>query len=301
MRKVTSQDMVLRWVGFRPVTLFLSKIRSVLLRLYLFIFATPSMQGFNDIILSAALRARGYKNCCDFIKTGEAHFIRRLAEFSPKYCIDVGANRGQYSEFLLRHTDANVLAFEPLGKAFSSLEQLRERFSSRFVAFNYGIGLKTEMLEIRFSSEDSETASFSREVNFSPALKVANAYSRQVMVYSLDDYFESQSKFDLDSLDLIKIDTEGFEYEVLSGAQRTIERLRPKFIQIEFNWHQLFRRHTLLSIHELLRGYCVYQLLPYDGGMVFRDPNLPESNFYCYANFIFVRDDLRAEVDRIFS
>ena len=46
-------------------------------------------------------------------------------------------------------------------------------------------------------------------------------------------------------IDLIKIDTEGFELEVLKGAEKTIKKLKPTYIQIEYNWHHLFKNINL--------------------------------------------------------
>jgi hypothetical protein len=38
----------------------------------------------------------------------------------------------------------------------------------------------------------------------------------------------------------LKIDVEGFESDVFDGAQRIFSELKPKYIQIEFKWHQIF-------------------------------------------------------------
>ena len=53
-------------------------------------------------------------------------------------------------------------------------------------------------------------------------------------------------------VDYIKIDTEGYELEVIEGADELINKLRPKIIQIEFNWHQLFKGQTIYSLSQKL-------------------------------------------------
>ncbi len=55
-------------------------------------------------------------------------------------------------------------------------------------------------------------------------------------------------KLSIKKIDLIKIDTEGYELEVLIGAKKTIEKFKPKYIQIEYNWHHLFKNVNLLLI-----------------------------------------------------
>ena len=88
-------------------------------------------------------------------------------------------------------------------------------------------------------------------------------------------------------IDLIKIDTEGFEAEVFEGAKKTFTIIKPKFIQMEFNWHQIFRNTSLNFFAEKLPDYDVYQLIP--NGWVKRDPKDPLVNIYLFSNFVFVR------------
>ena len=113
---------------------------------------------------------------------------------------------------------------------------------------------------------------------------VKNEKTRLIPVVSLDDFIASKG---ISKVDLIKIDTEGFEMEVLKGAKRTIENLKPKFIQIEYNWHQMFTRTPIFYFSELLSDYDLFQLIP--NGWVKRDPKDPLANIFMFANFVFVR------------
>lgn len=72
--------------------------------------------------------------------------------------------------------------------------------------------------------------------------------------------------------------------------------MRPKFIQLEYNWHHLFRSRSLYDISQLLPKYRIYQLLPFGNGLIERNPKRPESNIYHYGNFIFVRDDISIKI-----
>jgi FkbM family methyltransferase len=261
-------------------------------KLYKFIFARPSMQFANDNILALALHGRGYLNCCSPKATGEELFIKRLARFGPKLCVDVGANGGDYSKTLLEYTSAKVIAFEPLPKAYAKLAKVGEAFPGRLVAVNQGVADKTGVLNLHFGDEDSELASFSSEVG---EIEYVGLHNRNVMlakVTSLDDYFATVPRDESLEIDLIKIDTEGYEYEVLLGSRNIIESQKPRFIQIEFNWHQLFRNQSLWKLASHMRGYIPYQLLPYGSGVIRRDPKAPETNIFNYSTFIFVRDDV---------
>jgi FkbM family methyltransferase len=256
------------------------------------VFARPSMQKHNDRLLDMTLRARGYNNCCDPVRTGEAIFIRLLAAAEPKLCLDIGANKGAYAAMLLENTGADVVSFEPLPKAFAALQTLKARYPERFEAINAGVGAKAEKLRLHYGEEDSELASFSAEVNQIDYVGSENVNAMDVDVIPLDAYCATHLTGRYAEIDLLKIDTEGFEREVLLGARHTIATLRPKFVQIEYNWHQLFRGESLFSLAELLPGYKTYQLLPYGDGLARRDPKTPEANVFQYSNFVFVRDDV---------
>ncbi len=114
-----------------------------------------------------------------------------------------------------------------------------------------------------------------------------NEKSQDIEVVSLDSYF---AKHSVNQIDFIKIDTEGFEYEVLRGAQNVISQFRPQRIHIEFNWHQLFKVQTLFAFANLLQGYTPFQML--SDRLEKRDPKDSLSNVYQFSNFVFVRSDL---------
>lgn len=277
-----TKNLIVKWMILYPYNKIVRPI-------YTFIFARPSMQFFNNLILNLALHGRGYNNCCDSKTSGEEIFFKILSRHNPKLCIDIGANKGTYTQKLLSMTDSDVIAFEPLPKAYAILARLSEKFPNRLTTINEGVGSEVAELELHFGDDDSELASFSGEVKEIDFIASSNINSIKTQVNTLDNFL-IKSKFRGQEIDLLKIDTEGFEYEVLVGAMNTIEKCKPKFIQIEFNWHQLFRLHSLHSFTKFLPNYVAYQILPYGKGLVYRDLKSPESNIYRYSNFVFIRE-----------
>jgi len=243
------------------------------------------LNNLTDFILLNALRARGYNNWQKPEDTGEVYFINEiLAKTQPKLCIDVGAHYGEYSIELLKLTTAKVVAFEPLPTSFNKLKQNTIEFSERIKLESAGVGAIEEESVFHYNPSASDQASFSteiKEVNY-----VNNEHKITVPVTTLDSYFE---KNNITEVDLIKIDVEGFESEVFAGAIRVLTEVRPRFIQIEFNWHQLFRNTSLYYFAKQLYGYDTYQLLP--RGWIKRDPKDPLSNIFYFSNFVFVRID----------
>jgi FkbM family methyltransferase len=247
------------------------------------------MQRINNLILRLALKGRGYNIGCNPDQSGEEKFINLVARHNPRLCLDIGANKGLYSALLLASSTTKVVAFDPLPSATDMLSELSEKYKDRFTLINKGVGKESSFLTFYYG-DNTEHSSFSEEINEIESVRKNNTHTKQVEVITLDDFF---SDFSCNEIDLIKIDTEGFEYEVLAGATKTIAEKRPKFIQIEHNIHQLFKSHPLYKIASLLPGYNVYQLLPYGCGYVKRDAKSPESNIFEYSNFIFVRGDIQ--------
>jgi FkbM family methyltransferase len=235
-----------------------------------------------EFLLSHALSARGYNNYRNNQESGERFFVREiLAKSNPELCIDVGANIGEYTKEILEHTKSRVIAFEPVPTTFEKLRKETLLYSDRIQYENKGVGAINEELIIHFNSAASAHASFSEEVK--QINYVTNKEKVAVPVITLDSYFKDNN---ITKVDFIKIDTEGFESEVFKGAEKIFKELKPKFIQIEFNWHQLFRNTSLYYFSQLLAEYDMYQLIP--NGWILRDPKDPLVNIYSYSNFVFV-------------
>ena len=244
------------------------------------------MKKINNRVLDYALSAKGFNNWENLIESGEKFFIQNyLANKSTRLCLDIGANKGDFTRVLLEETDSKVIAFEPLPFKFEEMVQNLSKFQDRCTLINKGVGAKTETLTIHYNEERSEHASFSQEVK--NVEYVVNSNTLDIGVTSLDDFCKLNQ---IVEIDFIKIDTEGFEKEVFEGAQEIFKTVKPKFIQIEYNWHQLFRNTSLHYFSKKLPNYEVYQLT-YDG-MSKVDPKHPLANIYIFSNFVFIRKDI---------
>ena len=266
---------------FLSIYLLLSKI-------YVFIFGRKLMQKFNHVIFSLTLKAKGYSNYGNHDQTGEGNFIR-IIQSELNLCLDIGANIGNYSRFLLENSKTKVIAFEPLQGAFLALKKTQLQFNDRLEIFNFAIGNENTEKEIYFSNDKSEKASFNLDVNQLSFVKNSNQFSQSVKIKKMDDLNILK---DLQSIDLIKIDTEGYEMEVIKGGLNLINRVKPKFIQLEFNWHQLLNNQTIYQFSKILKGYKISQILPQGYPLVASDPLRPESNIFHLSNFVFIREDL---------
>ena len=273
---------------FREILIKLYKIISFF---YTFVFGRKNMQFLNDILFSLTLNAKGYKNFGSFKKTGEKKFINRINK-ELLFCLDIGANVGEYTNLILSETKAKIISFEPLPKAFEDLKKLEKSNAERLKVFNIALGDKNEILDLNYSSEKSQTASFSKDLNKLSFYNFKDNKKIKTKISTLDDFFfENQDLFE-ENIDLIKIDAEGFEFEIINGAKEIIKKRPPKYIQLEFNWHQLFKRQTMCNFSKLLSDYDLYQILPHGNDLIKVDANRPEANIFHLANFVFIRKDI---------
>ena len=276
-------------MSIKKILIFLYKKLSII---YVFVFGRKSMQFFNDIVLSLSLNAKGFKNYGNFNLTGEKRFIKLIGK-EINFSIDIGANVGKYTKLLLAETNSEVIAFEPLPKAFEELKEIEKNFSSRLNVYNIGIGNKNSNLELNYSTEKSELASFIEDLDKLSFIDSKNNKKIIVEVMTLDSFFKKyEQTYKEKEIDLLKIDTEGFELEVLNGASETLINKKPKFIQIEFNWHQLFREQTIYKFSKILSNYEVFKILPFGHSLIKVDPKRPESNIFHLSNFVFIRKDI---------
>lgn len=240
-----------------------------------------------------ALRGKGYNNhFSNLQKSGELKSIKKLSNLDIKVVFDIGANTGQYSQAFLENSNAKIFAFEPMKKSYEKLINNTLKYGNRITGFNYALGEKENEALIYFNTDEDQLASLSKDVQSIPYLAKNNVKSTKIQVRTIDNVFmELTRQGVITSVDVIKIDTEGFEFEVLQGARSVIKNNPPKAVIIEFNWHQLTRSQTILNFSKILVDYVAFQILPYGDGIFRVDPMKPENNIFFYSNFIFLRND----------
>ena len=159
-------------------------------------------------------------------------------------CLDIGANIGNYSKLLINKTNAKIYAYEPLEKSFDELKKIKEKHKDRFLLNKLALVMKMVINKFTSANDKSEKASLEKNLDKLSFIDKDNLREFDVSIKKLDslNFFNSHSK-----VDFLKIDVEGYEYEVIQGAKKFIDFNSPKFIQIEINWHQLFKKVNLLN------------------------------------------------------
>tara|TARA_Y100000590_G_scaffold305237_1_gene344281 strand:+ start:66 stop:908 length:843 start_codon:yes stop_codon:yes gene_type:complete len=269
----------------------LISIYKVISLVYNFIFGRKATQKINHVLFSLSLSAKGYNNYGSFNKTGEKNFIKSIAD-DLKLSLDIGANIGSYTLLLAEETNSDIISFEPLEEAFKTLQKNSSKFPERIKAFNIALGDKKKEEYINFSDGTSEKATFLNEYEKLSFFETKNKKQKLININTLDEFVFQNENIIKKKIDFIKIDTEGYELEVIKGSKKVIEQNQPKYIQIEFNVHQLFKNHTIYEFSKYLNNYQLFQILPFGKKLLKVNPEKAETNIFHLTNFVYIRSDL---------
>ena len=161
---------------------------------------------------------------------------------------DVGANQGRMAERLLRtFQEAEIYSFEPAAKAFAVLAE-RARSQPRLHAYHMALGSKSGDATLFLNDNEEMCTLRDKQVR-------GAAGETKIRVETLERFCDETARLRNDTLDLLKIDTEGYEIEVLKGAESLMKQRRIRFIYAECSARVGDTEHT--SFHEL-NSYLVH-------------------------------------------
>ena len=188
--------------------------------------------------------------------------IKLLKHFNIATILDVGANTGQFAYYTRKMGYQNrIVSFEPLSKAFAILSQFAKN-DRNWQIENCAIGNLDGEIEINVS-RNLQSSSI---LNMMPEHEQSapdSAYmgKEKVEIHNLDSIISEYT----DNLELtyLKIDTQGFEKNVLMGAKESLKSI--KGLQLELSLVELYQGETLITemlniIKEL--GFAIFSLEP---------------------------------------
>jgi len=150
------------------------------------------------------------------------------------FVVDIGANVGQWiSAFMTFAKVRRLEVFEPNPEAF---EILKTHFDKRPDMYLHNLALGEAPATVKLNVLESSALSSLLPPNeviqreYAPGAKLIRQVP--VKVVSLDDVISNEA-----SIDLMKIDVQGFEHSVLRGARKTLRRTRALLIETNFTSH----------------------------------------------------------------
>jgi len=230
------------------------------LEIYRYLFARPAFERFNRQLVLMGLKGLGVLNFQNSDVSGERHFLNHLLAGKQRpVCLDVGANQGDYAQLAMdANAEVELHCFEPHPLTYA---RLGNRFAGRDTVHLQNSGCGSEPGELQlfdYANEDgSSHASLHRGVI--ERLRGQDVVSHRVPVIRVDDYVEANQ---INSIDLLKIDTEGHELAVLKGARTSLRAGRVHCIHLEFNEMNAISHVHFLDIFDILSNYRLYRLLP---------------------------------------
>ena len=202
------------------------------------------------LVKKAVKRLREGKKICHGIDPYCDMKARYPEAFSVVF--DVGANDGRSAvQFVKEFKMANVYCFEPVR---STYEELESNFGShaRVRPFNFAFGASETTAVVEFDKNGNSRCN---------TLKLDtsdNIDAESVTVATLDKFCQDQN---VQRIDFLKIDTEGFDLEVLKGSQKYLEEQRISFLQVEASMNPLNTKHVKfedLKSHLESYGYVLF-------------------------------------------
>jgi FkbM family methyltransferase len=210
------------------------------------------------------------------------HFLREEDLF-----VDIGANIGSYTVLASAHVGSKSITIEPVPSTYSNLlnniniNNIKERVTT----LNFAIGSKNSTIDFTI---DMDT------VNHVATKEDSNIIS--VKLVKLDDLLDNK-----ELPTLLKIDVEGYETDVILGADNLLKSKTVKAIIIELNGSGLRYGYDESLIHEKLLnyGYDAYSYNPIKRDLI-KQTDYGNHNTIYINDYIFVKNRLDSAQEIIF-
>ena len=182
----------------------------------------------------------------------EMRFLNSLPGHAIDVAVDVGAATGSYA-WILNRISRQVYAFEPGLVHNAYLNRLN--FWSRIEVVAAAVGNCNKTVKFYTPGTDVDALHSATVSAANPVTDLTNTSVREVEQIDLDGYFAQRLQKG-QSIDLLKVDVEGYENAVFEGASNLLETHHPMIIcEIEAR-----HNHRYAEVFDCLRqlGYVCY-------------------------------------------
>ena len=217
---------------------------------------------------------------------------KSLITKSEPVIFDVGANKGQsIIRYKKLFQNPIIHSFEPNIDEVKILEQKYINDKNLYLN-NVAVGEKKGNLEFNINAISGHS-SFKNLIPNTTWIKKRSSEFKiddknytvkkvNAEIITLDDYVDEKN---LTNIDILKIDTQGFEDKVLLGAQNLLKNNKIKFIQLELIFSEIYESPLQIYDVEKILIPNNYKLFGISGsGSLI-------SNYIYQSNFIYISND----------
>ena len=200
-----------------------------------------------------------------FYQKKKYSFLKKRINNDINIFIDIGAHHGDtISDFLEIFSINTIYAFEPSKENFNKLkakkDEIEKSISVKIKIFPYGLGNKNDVLPLNeiadgvsntFNALNINSRYFKRKKFITTLFGIKKFIKNKVptKVIRLKEFIEREK---IDKIDFIKIDTEGFEFNILLGLENDIKKV--KFILFEHHYdNMIIKNYKFKDINKLLK------------------------------------------------
>ncbi|MFD3000884.1 FkbM family methyltransferase [Pontibacter toksunensis] len=163
---------------------------------------------------------------------------RKLPHYKFKTFLDVGANVGQSATYIRHHfPESHIYCVEPIKDTFHTLQQNTKGLNLSY--HNIALGSANEEVEVQVDVDNLKSDRNSLLGNHTQHAGSATIKTETVQVQTLQQFSKANG---INFIDYLKIDTEGYDLEVLKGAVEMLESASIAFVEAEvsMNPHNTF-------------------------------------------------------------
>lgn len=211
--------------------------------------------------------------------------IRHRLQIPMRVVFDVGANVGQTTKEILEfYPDANIYSFEPIGSVFEQLAANTKAWSTVH-ANHCALGADNTTKVVRLYGAEDSVCNSLNESTMNPD---AAAQLETIQISKGDTICTEKG---IESIDFLKIDTEGYELEVIRGFSEMLKAGRIRAILCEVSFNREDFTHTYINdLNDLVGsfGYSFYALYDISNAAIKVGRN--------YANVLYVSPTTRQQL-----
>jgi len=176
---------------------------------------------------------------------------------------DIGANTGQFAYDLREYGyKGKIVSFEPLEQAYQGLLSKAKGDKNWIVHPRCAIGASSGEIEINVAANSASSSilpMLSTHEEAAPHTKYT--HKERVLMIDLDSVLEQYAS--QDDILFIKIDTQGYEWAVLDGAEQTLKQSKGVLLELSLTplyegqklWQELVNRLKVFN-------YSIFAIQP---------------------------------------